>query len=61
MHAVGKILEDSRGVVADSSQAKTSFPNLRVVGFQLDQLGFTEGSPIGGAEENQDGSVRSKN
>src|ERR1700747_3694733 len=55
---LGEVLEDSLTVVTDSGQLQS----LRLKPFfctlQLHELRFTEGSPVGGAEEEQNSALR---
>lgn len=57
--AVGKVLQDCGGVIADRDQLQPLRiePLFRIL--QLDQLRFAEWSPIGGTEEYKHCAVRS--
>jgi len=55
--AIRKFSEDGLIVVADRSQPNAMLPKPRLRALQLDQLQLAKGSPIGGAEKQQDKSI----
>ena len=57
--AVGKVLQDCRAIVTDGSQLNPLFLKSLFRILQLDELRFAERSPVGGAEEKKNGSIRS--
>jgi hypothetical protein len=56
--SVREILQDRRAVVADRSQLQPLRFESLVRGLQLHELRFAEGSPIGGAEEQEHRTIR---
>jgi hypothetical protein len=57
--AVSKIFQDLIGVIADGRQLDPLLFKSRDCALQLDQLPFTEGSPVRGTEKEKNGAVRS--
>ena len=51
--ALGEVLQDRGGIVADGRQGQALFPESFFVLFQLDQLGFAVWSPIGGSDKDE--------
>jgi hypothetical protein len=56
---LGKELQNFLRIVADGGQLDSLFLESRDSILQLNQLPFTEWSPVGGAEEKNDGALRS--
>lgn len=54
---IGEILQDRFGIVADGGEANALLGEPRFGALQLDQLLFAVGSPVGGAEEQQNRAV----
>lgn len=51
--AIGEMLDEGRAVVGDGDDAEAPGFKLRALLFQLDELGFAEGSPVGGADKQE--------
>ena len=56
--AIGKIFQDRFRVVADGGELHALLFEFRDCVLQLHQLPFAEGSPVGGTEKEENGSVR---
>ena len=57
-YAVGKVPEDFNAVITDSGDPETLPLEFLARFLQLDQLVLAVGSPIGGAEKDQDRTLR---
>jgi hypothetical protein len=56
---LSEIFQNSRTVVADCRQFKSLRLKSLLCPLQLHELRLAEGSPVGGAEEQDDGALRS--
>lgn len=56
--SIGKVLKDNWAVIADGSQLNSLLFKALFRVLQLDQLRFTEGSPVSGAEEEENCAAR---